>query len=207
MQSTRTCTFPECDRKSRARGLCAGHWKQQSEGKRLAPLRLVAPSDADFRQRLEMFTDKGDGCWLYSGFVERGGYARISLRGVRKPVHRIAFELAFGEIPEGLVIDHKCHVRHCVNPEHLQAVTPKQNSENLAGASSRSSTGVRGVYWDARMHKYRVTVRHDGRNRFGGHFDRLEDADQAAIAFRNRLFTNNLRDRTETTSNETEQAA
>lgn len=41
--------------------------------------------------------------------------------------HRVAFELWVGEIPPGLVLDHTCRVRHCVAPEHLEAVTQVEN--------------------------------------------------------------------------------
>jgi hypothetical protein len=39
-----------------------------------------------------------------------------------------AYELTYGPIPEGLVIDHLCRVRSCCNPEHLEAVTPEENN-------------------------------------------------------------------------------
>lgn len=42
--------------------------------------------------------------------------------------HRFAYELIRGKIPEGLDIDHLCRNRQCVNPEHMEPVTPRENT-------------------------------------------------------------------------------
>lgn len=42
--------------------------------------------------------------------------------------HRFYYEKAYGEIPAGIVIDHKCRTRSCVRPDHLQAVTTTENA-------------------------------------------------------------------------------
>lgn len=47
--------------------------------------------------------------------------------GERKVVHRIAYELLVGPIPDGLQLDHLCRVRNCVNPDHLEPVTGQEN--------------------------------------------------------------------------------
>ncbi len=59
------------------------------------------------------------------------GYVRTYVNGqpLRQMAHRIAWEQAHGPIPEGLELDHLCRVRDCVNPDHLEPVTPSVNME------------------------------------------------------------------------------
>lgn len=86
-------------------------------------------------------TQKTDTCWLWIGSVNSTtGYGRIS-RGAGKhiPAHRAAYELARGPIPEGLVIDHLCRVRHCVNPSHLEPVTPRENTLRGVGITAQNA--------------------------------------------------------------------
>jgi excisionase family DNA binding protein len=80
-------------------------------------------------QRFLAKVDKTDTCWLWTGAL-RNGYGRIRGRGRGSPnipVHRFAYELLVGPIPDGLVIDHLCRVRNCVNPAHLEPVTSRVN--------------------------------------------------------------------------------
>lgn len=83
----------------------------------------------------------------------------------------------------------------CVNPDHLQAVTPSENEQNRQGPTRISTTGVRGVWWDEARNKYCVSVRVNSHTHHGGRFDSLAEAEAAAIALRNRVMTNNLADR------------
>jgi hypothetical protein len=62
-------------------------------------------------------------CWPWRGTHESTGYVRF--RG--RPAHRVVYEALVGPIPEGLVIDHLCHNKLCMNPEHLEAVTSVEN--------------------------------------------------------------------------------
>lgn len=71
---------------------------------------------------------KTDGCWLWLGYVQPNGYAQFRVGKKRQYVHRVAYELVKGSIPDGLQIDHLCAVRKCVNPDHLEAVTPLVNN-------------------------------------------------------------------------------
>jgi hypothetical protein len=84
------------------------------------------------------------GCWLWNGAIRDDGYAYTNRCGVKKSVHRLAYELEYGPIPDGLQIDHLCRVRCCCNPAHLEAVTHKTNMErvprNHFGSANRSKT-------------------------------------------------------------------
>lgn len=80
-----------------------------------------------------------NGCWLWLGTVQPNGYSYTKWRradgiwaNVR--VHRLAYEDRNGPIPTGMEIDHLCKVRHCINPDHLRAVT---HQENLVGRLPR----------------------------------------------------------------------
>lgn len=67
------------------------------------------------------------GCWLWKGSLFRLGYGRVRRNDKIRSAHIVSYELFIGKVPDGLEIDHLCRVRRCVNPQHLQAVTHKEN--------------------------------------------------------------------------------
>jgi hypothetical protein len=67
------------------------------------------------------------GCWLWIGGKTRGGYGKFQLCSKTCLAHRVAYELFIGPIDCGLQIDHLCRNRGCVNPEHLEPVTCREN--------------------------------------------------------------------------------
>lgn len=83
---------------------------------------------------------RGD-CWLYSGYKDRNGYVslRRMVEGKRPLAHRYFYEKLVGEIPEGFVIDHLCRVRNCVNPDHLEAVTSRENTLRGIGVTAKNA--------------------------------------------------------------------
>lgn len=95
--------------------------------------------------------DDGE-CWLWTGPVGRNGYGHLTHKGRSHRAHRFAYELVNGPVPDGLVLDHLCRVRHCVNPAHLEAVTQRVNlmrSATTRAARGLLSTCARGHEFDA----------------------------------------------------------
>jgi hypothetical protein len=70
-----------------------------------------------------------NGCWIWSGAVHKSGYGQIKWDGKSTVAHRVIYSLLKGYIPQGLVLDHLCNVKLCVNPEHLEPVTYAINTQ------------------------------------------------------------------------------
>lgn len=79
-------------------------------------------------QRLLAKVEKqSNGCWLWTGYKQPKGYGTFKRNGTMQLAHRAAYELLRGEIPAGLQLDHLCRNRSCVNPDHLEPVTNREN--------------------------------------------------------------------------------
>src|SRR5438445_7913613 len=79
------------------------------------------------------------GCLVWGGSVSSNGYGAVYLQGRRYRAHRLAYELRKGIIPAGKQLDHLCRNRLCINPEHLEAVTQKENILRGQGAPAKNA--------------------------------------------------------------------
>ena len=86
---------------------------------------------------LKALVDIGSGpddCWEWQGSInQRTGYGKKTYCGKDMLAHRWVYEMLLGPITEGMVINHKCSNRRCVNPHHLEIVTQADNCRHGGG--------------------------------------------------------------------------
>lgn len=89
--------------------------------------------------RFWSYVDKSTLCWNWRGTITQYGYAQFRAGSESYRAHRLSYLWAKGIIPKGLVLDHLCRNRNCVNPEHLEAVTIKVNILRGVGFAAKNS--------------------------------------------------------------------
>ena len=76
-----------------------------------------------------LMPEPNSGCWLFVGMWTTGnGYGKTKWRGSDRVLHRVVYELIVGWICPGIFLDHKCRVRSCCNPSHLDPVYHEINT-------------------------------------------------------------------------------
>lgn len=140
------CVAHDCDRPRRSHGLCDLHRKRRDRG---APIQGHTPESLFF-SRIVGVTSAG--CWQWSRPAPDGyGQFAAGSAGLSIPAHRWAYEFLIGAIPDGLVIDHLCRNRACVNPWHVDPVPNGLNvlrGEGPAAVNARRAECPRGHAFD-----------------------------------------------------------
>ena len=127
------CKADGCTKPAAAKGYCLLHYHRwRRHGNPLIAHRMC-PRHASVAERLALVLDRSggpDGCWPFTGAVNGNGYGRMQIAGVTKGVHVWAYEEAFGPVPDGLIVRHKCDNPICGNPAHLEVGTHQDNMDD-----------------------------------------------------------------------------
>jgi hypothetical protein len=131
-----SCSFDGCSKKAIAKGLCAGHYRQQREGETLRPLQVQHHGLSEYQRFLKHVNVKGPReCWEWTASRMREGWHGqfVSAAGRPELAHRAAWRLMKGEIPGGMFVLHQCDNPACCNPSHLFLGTQSDNLRDMWG--------------------------------------------------------------------------
>lgn len=128
----RLCEVPNCENKHLAKGLCRAHYLRNYKKGNLELTNLHGFSG--YERVMKRSEQQENGCLIYNGCKTHHGYGHVKDDGKMRMAHRVVYEHHNGPVPEGLELDHLCRNRACVNHEHLEVVTHKENvNRGIAG--------------------------------------------------------------------------
>lgn len=95
-----------------------------------------------FNRKYEV--DRKAGCWIWTASTAGKGYGQIKIPGTRRQIyaHRLSYLIHRGDIPDGMMVCHRCNTPRCVNPKHLFLETGKGNLQDMK-AKDRHLRGTR----------------------------------------------------------------
>jgi hypothetical protein len=86
---------------------------------------------------------QGGQCWIWNGGCYTNDYGAFSIEGISHYAHRVSYEIHYGTIPFGSLVLHKCDVKRCVNPDHLELGDHSKNIQDRFKRIKDSKRGYR----------------------------------------------------------------
>lgn len=118
------------------------------------------------RERFWSKVDRSGGpesCWEWQAARNWRGYGRFAVKRVEIGAHRVAYMMDVGPIPDGLHLDHLCRNTSCVNPAHLEAVSPRENymrGEGVGALNAAKTECLRGHEFTPENTRFYAGKRH-----------------------------------------------
>lgn len=122
------CKIDGCKTKVKSKGFCIKHYTRFIRFGCADSVSVIIGND---KLRLESSCKVNEsGCWEWVKH-KKNGYGITVLQGKHEQAHRASWKVFIGEIPDGMQINHRCHNRSCINPDHLYVGTQKQNMADM----------------------------------------------------------------------------
>jgi hypothetical protein len=136
--SSRICRVTTCEDYVHAQNRCHAHYQSMMRSGKLSPLPVVSPATRLAAHLVRM----PNGCLEWTGGTDKDGYGRIYANGKHVLVHRLAWKLTHGPIPQGLEVCHHCDNPPCCDAE--KCLFLGTHADNMADMKAKGH--VRG--WD-----------------------------------------------------------
>jgi hypothetical protein len=186
------CSIDGCERPKHTRGYCRRHYyKVWKYGDPFAGNVQYETPEESFAGRTRQVGD----CLVWVGATNTV-YGMITVApNTEQYVHRYAWERAHGPIPDGMMPDHTCHNKLCVNAAHMRLVNKVQNAQNVRGPRSDNTSGHLGVSWNKARGKWMAYASFEKKMKFLGNYATAEEAAEVSREFRLKHYTHNDHDR------------
>lgn len=139
------CSVSHCPRPAVARTFCVKHYRAYRKYGDPTFVRQKQYHGLTVEQRFWRYVGKQRDCWEWAGYKDPNGYGRLNVDGIPQLASRVSYLIAFGDVPAGKVVCHKCDNPGCVKPDHLFIGTQSDNVVDMHRKGRARKRGLIGT--------------------------------------------------------------
>jgi hypothetical protein len=142
--AARRCSVPGCDRVYDTRGYCARHYMAWRRNGDATEVRQQQIHGKTLEERVAAYINRAEGCWEWTSARNPQGYGVLRVGEGNKLAHRLTYEQAYGPIPLGMYVLHRCDNPGCVRPDHLFLGTLADNNADMRAKGRARGPSLKG---------------------------------------------------------------